>query len=103
MICPKCAGKAYRTRSEGYFEDKILRLIRVRPFRCSQCRRRFYRYDGSATIRRREDGHRPRPVALTTAQDRRDFNQLLVSLRGSENRESGNKKFENKGEPGNRE
>jgi ribosomal protein L37AE/L43A len=42
-LCPRCERKAVRrSKRRGVIESTLLSLIRVRPFRCMDCDRRFY-------------------------------------------------------------
>jgi transposase-like protein len=43
ISCPSCQSTAIRrSKRKGIFESFILSLTPVRPFRCTDCYRRFY-------------------------------------------------------------
>src|ERR1700689_1868255 len=45
--CPFCgAAKFGRSRRKGLFEQTILLLTTIRPYRCDRCERRFYCWPG---------------------------------------------------------
>lgn len=45
--CPRCEGKFIRrSHRVGVMERFLLRMSFVRPYRCLDCDRRFYLYDG---------------------------------------------------------
>jgi hypothetical protein len=45
--CPRCGGKSIRrSHRVGFMERCLLRMSSVRPYRCLDCDRRFYLYDG---------------------------------------------------------
>lgn len=42
-ICPYCGdGHFHRSRQRGVLERLLLRILRLRPYRCSLCATRFY-------------------------------------------------------------
>jgi hypothetical protein len=42
-ICPGCSGRRVRrSPRRGFFEETLLRLVRMRPYRCYDCDRRFF-------------------------------------------------------------
>ena len=44
VVCPRCNSKyIHRSRRRGIFELSVLSLVPIRPFRCEDCDRRFYR------------------------------------------------------------
>jgi transposase-like protein len=50
VSCPQCRSKDIRrSRRKGFLESSILSLILLRPFRCQDCNRRFYRLVSPAT------------------------------------------------------
>lgn len=41
--CPQCGhGVFNRSHRRGYFERRVLALLRMRPYRCGECEMRFY-------------------------------------------------------------
>lgn len=49
--CPKCQSKIIRrSHRVGFTETFLLRLSYVRPYRCLDCDRRFYLYDGFVPV-----------------------------------------------------
>ncbi len=45
--CPRCECKAIRrSHRVGFMERFLLRMSFVRPYRCLDCDKRFYLYDG---------------------------------------------------------
>lgn len=57
MICPKC-GKSSAHRSHRSWTDRILSFVALKPYRCRDCRHRFYAYKGgigSAKLRSSEE------------------------------------------------
>ena len=45
--CPRCECKSIRrSHRVGFTERYLLRVSFVRPYRCLDCDRRFYLYDG---------------------------------------------------------
>lgn len=45
--CPRCEGRNLRrSHRVGLRETFLLRMSFVRPYRCLECDRRFYLYDG---------------------------------------------------------
>ncbi len=42
--CPRCGGEGHRSQSRSFIEKRILRRVRIRPYRCRDCHARFYRY-----------------------------------------------------------
>jgi len=48
--CPRCTGdKIYRSRQRGFFENSILPIMGIRPYRCAGCGNRYYRTDHLTT------------------------------------------------------
>ncbi len=44
MLCPACgSARVHRSRRNGKFERDLLAALSVYPFRCQECRCRFYR------------------------------------------------------------
>jgi predicted Zn-ribbon and HTH transcriptional regulator len=44
MSCPLCHSKRiHRSKRKGIFEQVILAMVLVRPFRCESCDYRFFR------------------------------------------------------------
>jgi len=47
MECPECgATKIHKSRRKGTMENTVLVLVAVHPYRCSECRARFFRKRG---------------------------------------------------------
>ncbi len=45
VTCPRCQGRDIRpSHRQGFLERGLLTWLRVFPFRCWQCRKRFYRF-----------------------------------------------------------
>jgi type II secretory ATPase GspE/PulE/Tfp pilus assembly ATPase PilB-like protein len=45
--CPRCECESIRrSRRVGFMERCLLRMSFIRPYRCLDCDRRFYLYDG---------------------------------------------------------
>lgn len=45
VTCPRCQGRDIRpSHRQGILEHGLLTCLRVFPFRCCQCRKRFYRF-----------------------------------------------------------
>jgi hypothetical protein len=45
--CPRCECKSIRrSHRVGFIERCLLRMSFIRPYRCLDCDRRFYLYDG---------------------------------------------------------
>lgn len=43
--CPACGGRnVHRSRRHGLLERTLLRLLRLRPYRCPDCNYRFYAF-----------------------------------------------------------
>ena len=47
MICPKC-GKNSAHRSHRSFRDWAVSWLSLKPYRCRDCRHRFYAFRGGA-------------------------------------------------------
>ncbi len=46
-VCPNCHCEVVRrSHRVGLLERIVLNALSVRPYRCSDCDKRFYRYDG---------------------------------------------------------
>lgn len=46
-VCPRCECKSIRrSHRVGFTERYLLRMSFIRPYRCLDCDRRFYLYDG---------------------------------------------------------
>lgn len=46
--CPNCHCQSVRrSHRVGLFERIVLNVFSVRPYRCIDCDKRFYRYDGT--------------------------------------------------------
>jgi hypothetical protein len=44
MTCPECGSNhVHRSRRRGTLEERILPVVSVFPFRCSECKTRFMR------------------------------------------------------------
>jgi hypothetical protein len=57
-ICPGCTGhRIRRSPRRGFFEETLLRLVRMRPYRCHECGRRFF----ALTQPKSEGGGEPPP------------------------------------------
>jgi len=42
-VCPHCSSEnVYRQQARGIIERHVVRTIRIFPFRCASCDRRFY-------------------------------------------------------------
>lgn len=58
MICPECKqDRAHRSHAAG-FKDRIYKLFEMIPYRCHECRVRFYAYragEQSSKLRTREE------------------------------------------------
>jgi hypothetical protein len=49
MECPECgATKIHKSRRHGTMENTFLVLVAVHPYRCAECRARFFRKRGKA-------------------------------------------------------
>lgn len=49
--CPRCEGKSIRrSHRVGFMERFVLRASFVRPYRCLDCDKRFYLYDGVVPV-----------------------------------------------------
>lgn len=64
-------------------EERILPLLKLVPFLCSSCGRRFYRYDsGSSKIPPELNS----PVTFLQSEDGVSFQQLIKNLQDAERR-----------------
>lgn len=54
MICPDCgSAKIHRSRRKGFYEQFVLGSIGIYPYRCSECKKRFMRFNDPTQPRRR--------------------------------------------------
>ncbi len=86
--CPECANKGLkRSHPKGFVEEHILPLLKLAPYLCPSCGRRFYRYypgkSASTLSAPQEPGL---PVTFLQAEDGVSFQQLIKNLRDAEKR-----------------
>ena len=93
LHCPFCKQKdVSRTRGKGFLEESVFPLIKLRPYRCRLCRRRFYRFSLENGIKRPK-GVRKKKTPTTeqaadafSPSDEKEFRELIARIRESENR-----------------
>jgi len=85
--CPQCANKGLkRSEARGFVEERILPLLKLAPFLCPSCGRRYYRYDPGANPVG-SGSHEPiPPVTFLQSEDGVSFQQLIKNLRDAERR-----------------
>ncbi len=67
MICPACGSKDVH-RSHRHWWERPMVLIGIRPYRCSDCRHRFF----SGTVRRYEASKRSQQEDAERAKKTKD-------------------------------
>jgi len=68
-------------------EQRILPLLKLAPFLCSSCGRRFYRYSpGKNSVTAPGPQGPAQPVTFIESQDGVSFQQLIKNLRDAERR-----------------
>ena len=90
--CPVCkkAEKFRGSHPKGFWEKKMLSLILLRPFRCSSCGRRFYRFSLRNTVRHggrrklNKEGDEKRFSGFLEPKDPGDFDGFIGKIREAE-------------------
>ena len=88
--CPNCKKyTAHKSRSRSFLEKTLLPLILLRIFRCSPCKKRFYRFKLKPARRKpkrfsREDQSQANPLNTALPKERLDFEALVLEVRESE-------------------
>ena len=79
------------SRGRGFFEEKVMALIRVWPYRCGKCRNRFYRFslqNGAESPRvvkrRRRRTQEEQFSQFFQAPDEMEFKELIARIREDE-------------------
>jgi len=68
-------------------EERILPLLKLAPYVCSSCSRRFYRYSPDKSPVTASASELPaRPVTFLKSEDGVSFQQLITELRDAERR-----------------
>lgn len=83
--CPGCERvEGVRTHVLGFWERRVLSLMRIRPYRCDFCGYRFYRFNReSAGPVTDQKGGKVFSTFLRPA-DNRDFNELIRDIAQAE-------------------
>ena len=82
--CPKCAGEADLSHTRGFVEKRLLKRLKIRPFRCRECSHRFYR-----SVRSDTPGDKRHAAILAPRKDRgpkdhQEFQTLISELQQAE-------------------
>jgi len=84
MTCPQCGSSEIRASRTAHWSDTFQRIRGRQPFRCRECRRRFFASKASAsgTVRavRSESSRRPRKLIGTQARKRLVRRLILISV-----------------------
>jgi hypothetical protein len=89
VVCPRCAGPNVRhSRAHGLAEGLFISLLRLTPYRCADCLKRFYRFAGrTSAAGHRENAAAERALAtFLPPQDQVTFQQLIRDMREAEQR-----------------
>lgn len=85
--CPRCGKNAHRSQRRGLVEKKLLKPLRIHPYRCHDCGYRFYRF-GPHSHKRVSGGHTAIPPPDETRRrkpkDKHDYQKLVTTLREGE-------------------
>ena len=89
VMCPRCSGPNVRhSRAHGLAEGIFVPLLRLTPYRCADCLKRFYRFAGrtSAAGRRENPAPERAPTTFLPPEDQVTFQQLIRDMREAEQR-----------------
>ena len=101
--CPVCGKENVRkTRTKGFIEADLLSIIRLCPYRCRDCRNRFYRFslrNGLHSTRRvkqrkRKTGGHESFSQFLSPMDEKEFRELIVEIGEAERKLFGDLKSE---------
>jgi transcriptional regulator NrdR family protein len=71
MTCPKCGSQNLRHSRSGKWLDMFHRAARHEPFRCRDCRHRFYAVESSELAQKStKHSHGPKPLISKRARRR---------------------------------
>ncbi len=82
--CPACkaSGSAMPAQGRGFWERKVLARLRLRPFRCRQCNKKFYAYhQGGPVVPATRQGE---ASAFLPASHDQDFREAVDHIRSRE-------------------
>jgi len=101
--CPVCKKEdVRRTHAKGFLEEKFFALIRLWPYRCQTCSKRFYRFsqqdglqDGQRVKRRKRRAQQEEqfPQFFKPA-DLQEFEKLIAEISEAERRVFGKRESE---------
>ncbi len=86
-ICPRCGKNANRSQSRGLIEKKVLKRVRIHPYRCRDCGLRFYRFSrhDHTKVRISDSGMLPHQEAhRVSAKDKHQYQTIVSTLREGE-------------------
>ncbi len=85
--CPRCGKNAHRSQSRGLIEKKVLKPLRIHPYRCRDCRLRFYRFSrhDHRKVRRSDPGIVPNDHSQRRSKkDKSEYQTIVTTLREGE-------------------
>jgi len=82
--CPRCGGKAQLSHGRGFIERQLLKRLKIRPFRCRDCSKRFYRSVWSEKPTKKGAPGILQPIPSCKAGDRPDFSSMISKLKEAE-------------------
>tara|TARA_B100000949_G_C14080867_1_gene365805 strand:- start:172 stop:540 length:369 start_codon:yes stop_codon:yes gene_type:complete len=91
--CRVCGNKDISIdRTKGFVEKNLLWIIRLSPYRCGECRTRFYRFNFLNGLestkrvkqRRRKTSKEESLTELVNPMDEKEFNELIAKIGESE-------------------
>ena len=91
--CSVCGNKDISIdRTKGFIEKNLLWIIRLSPYRCGECRSRFYRFnlrnglDSAKRVkqRRRRTAEAESLTELVNPMDEKEFSELIAKIGESE-------------------
>ena len=88
-VYPGCASpNLRRSRAHGLAEGLFVPLLRLTPYRCADCLKRFYRFGGKTTPGARREKAAPEQslATLLPPEDQVTFRQLIRDMRDAEQR-----------------
>jgi len=86
-ICPNCGKKAQRSQRRGLVEKKLLKPLRIHPYRCGECGLRFFRFSrhDHRKIRRSDAGIiADEQARRRSAKEESEYQSILSTLREGE-------------------
>jgi len=85
--CPRCGKTSHRSQSRGLIEKKVLKPLRIHPYRCRDCGLRFYRFSthDHKKVRRSDSGILPSDHGQRQSRkDKNEYQTILSTLREGE-------------------